>query len=227
MMDLQNFWNKNSARIPDEKGNSIYASEKEVLFPRTAKVCDLGGGMGTDGIYFAQKDHDVVLVDIADEPLAKAEAKAVQLGFSNRFKVLQCDFSAGKLPLEDNLFDIVYSRLALHYFESNVLSQLFAEIYRILLPGGQSYLTLKSPDDAVEMEFLATTSVEQEEGVFNEEGRIKTRYTRERLEEILSDAGIPTKYFKVKVYTEKLGNSNDLVKSGKDEFIVNEVMISK
>jgi ubiquinone/menaquinone biosynthesis C-methylase UbiE len=227
MIDLQDFWNKNSARIPDEKGHSLYAAEKEAEFPRNALVCDLGGGTGTDSMYFAEKEHNVVLVDIADEPLAKAKIQADKLGCADKLKTVQCDFSFGKLPLDSDYFDIVYSRLALHYFESSVLSQLFAEIYRVLRSGGQSYLTLKSPDDAAEMDFLATTAVEQEKGVFNEAGRIKTRYTIERLQEILTNTGLSPSNFRVTAYTEKLGNSNDIVKSGQKEFIVNEVVITK
>ena len=227
MIDLQDFWNKNSARIPDDKGHSLYAAEKEKEFPRNSKICDLGGGTGTDGIYFVEKGHDVVLVDIADEPLEKATIRASKLGLADKLRVVQCDFSLGKLPLEDESVNIVYSRLALHYFESKILSNLFAEIYRILRAGGQSCLTLKSPDDAAEMEFLSTTAEEQEEGVFNENGRIKTRYTTARLEEILTDAGIPASHFKVVAYVEKLGNSNDIVKSGNDEFVVNQISITK
>lgn len=185
MIDLQDFWNKNSARIPDDKGHSLYAAEKEKEFPKNATVCDLGGGTGADSIYFAEKGHNVILVDI------------------------------------------VYSRLALHYFESEVLSRLFAEIYRILRRSGKAYLTLKSPDDAAEMKFLSTTATEQEEGVFNEDGRIKTRYKIMRLEEMLAGSGIPNDSFRVVAYTEKLGNDNDIVKSGSDEFIVNQVMITK
>lgn len=227
IMNLQEFWNKNSARIPDDKGHSIYAADMEAYFPRNAQVCDLGGGTGTDSIYFIHKGHNVVLVDIADEPLAKAEARVAELGLPGKLKTAQCDFSFGTLPLEDNSFDVVYSRLALHYFESKVLAQLFSEVYRILRPGGLTCLTLKSPDDAAEMAFLATTAKEIEEGVFDEGGRIKTRYTIERLQQVLADAGTPTDKFNVKAYTEKLGNDNDIVKSGKDEFIVNQITIRK
>lgn len=227
MSKLQNFWNKNSARIPDDKGHSIYAVEKEAVFPRSSMVCDLGGGTGTDSIYFLHKGHSVVLVDIADGPLAKAETHARELDLTDKFKTAQCDFSFGKLPLEDGSFDIVYSRLALHYFESRILSQLFAEIYRILRPGGLTCLTLKSPDDAAEMTFLASAAKEIEDGVFDEDGRIKTRYTIERLLQILIDADIPQDKFDVTSYTEKLGNDNDVVKSGNNEFIVNQVTIRK
>lgn len=227
MNKLQEFWNHNSARIPDDKGESIYAIEKEKLFPRASKVCDLGGGTGTDSIYFARKGHDVKLVDIADEPLAKANLKAEQEDLKDKITTLQCDFSGGTIPLSSNNYDVIYSRLALHYFESAILSQIFAEIYRILKEGGSTYLTLKSPDDKAEMDYLATTAIEIEAGVFDEDGRIKTRYTTERLEKIISDAGVPSAQVQVHAVTEKLGNENDIVKSGNSTFIVNEIVIRK
>jgi ubiquinone/menaquinone biosynthesis C-methylase UbiE len=227
MTDLQDFWNKNSAQVPDNKGHSLYAVEKERMFRKNSAICDLGGGTGADSIYFAQNGHSVVLVDIADKPLAQAMIHANQQGLADRIKTVQCDFEAGKLPLENGSFDVVYSRLALHYFEPNVLSQLFAEVYRILRPGRRSYLTLKSPDDAAEMAFLARTATEQEEGVFKEDGRLKTRYATKRLEKILADASIPTGNYDTTAYVEKLRDSNDVIKSGNKEFIVNEVVITK
>lgn len=227
MNNLQDFWNKNTARIPDDKGESLYAAEKQRQFPKNSVVCDLGGGTGTDSLYFASKGHNVFLVDIANEALAKAEIHAKERGLAEKIHTIQCDFSLGELPLKSESCDIVYSRLALHYFESRVLARLFAEIYRILRQGGRAYLSLKSPDDTAEMAFLATTAIEQEEGVFDEEGRIKTRYTIERLKEILAEAGIPASAYEVMSYTEKLGNDNDVVKSGNSEFIVNEITIQK
>jgi len=227
MNDLQSFWNENSARIPGDKGHSLYAAETEQRFPRTSVVVDLGGGTGTDSLYFIDQGHSVILVDIADEPLARAKEQAQKRGLGDKLQTLQCDFSSGTLPLENEACDIVYSRLALHYFESPTLTKLLAEIYRILRPNGQAYLTLKSPDDTVEMEFLATTATQKEAGVFEEKGRIKTRYSTARLQQILSDAGLPTDAYSVTSYTEKLGNANDIVKSGKSEFIVNEISIRK
>lgn len=227
MDNLKDFWNKNTTRIPDGKGESLYAADKELQFPKNSDVCDLGGGTGTDSLYFASKGHNVTLVDIADETFTKATARAQERGLAEKFKTVQCDFSSGILPLEDAAYDVVYSRLALHYFQPQVTAQLFAEIYRILRPGGRTYLTLKSPDDAAEMAFLATTAVEEETGLFNENGRLKARYTIERLKEILADAGIPESAYSVVSYVEKLGNDNDIVKSGNAEFIVNEVTIRK
>lgn len=227
MNSLQDFWNKNTARIPDGKGESLYATEKEGLFPRGSAVCDLGGGTGTDSLYFASQGHRATLVDIADDALTRGETKAKEQGLETKMETVQCDLSLGKLPLRDETFDVVYSRLALHYFEAIVLTQIFAEIYRILRAGGTAYLTLKSPDDAAEMAFLNTTSTQIEDGVFDEDGRIKTRYTIDRLKEIVGAANIPTAICNIVSYTERLGNKNDVVKSGNSEFIVNEITIQK
>ena len=205
----------------------MYAAEKEILFPRNSVVCDIGGGTGTDSLYFINKGHSVILVDIADEPLAQAVQQARENGCANKLQTVQYDFSFGTLPLQDEAFDVVYSRLALHYFESRTLAQLFAEVHRILRPNGWACLSLKSPDDIVEMDFLATTAIEKEEGVFDEKGRIKTRYTTQRLKKILNQAGLSDNTYGVVSYTEKLDNGNDIVKSGKSEFIVNEVTIRK
>jgi ubiquinone/menaquinone biosynthesis C-methylase UbiE len=227
MDDLKDFWNKNTARIPQDKGQSLYAAEKELLFPRQSHVCDLGGGTGSDSLYFINQGHNVTLVDIADDALRVAVSHVPKSGSKEKLTVVQCDFSSAKLPLENDSYDIVYSRLALHYFPSQVLSRLFAEVYRILRQGGRTYLTLKSADDNAEMEFLTSTATEKEEGVFDDNGRIKTRYSIDKLEEILSSAGISKTDFQVKRYVEKLGNENDVVKSGNSEFIVNEITIHK
>lgn len=228
MNSLQDFWNKNTARIPDGKGEALYAAEKERLFPRSSAVCDLGGGTGTDSLYFASQGHRVTLVDIADDALTRGETKAKEQGLETKIETVQCDLSLGMLPpLTDETFDIMYSRLALHYFESAILTQIFAEIYRVLRSGGTAYLTLKSPDDEAEMAFLNTTATQIEDGVFDEDGRIKTRYTIDRLKEILTAANIPTTMCTVASYTERLGNKNDVVKSGNSEFIVNEITIQK
>lgn len=227
MSALQDFWNKNTARIPYSKGQSIYSAEKEQQFPRTAVICDIGGGTGSDSLYFLEKGHTVTLIDIADSALMQAEKHAQERSLDQRLKTVQCDLSFGILPVDNESSDIAYSRLALHYFHSQVLSTLFSEVYRILRPGGRAFLTLKSPDDAAEMAFLTTTAVEEEEGLFNDGGRIKTRFTLERTQQILTNAGIPEKNCKVTRYVEALGNKNDIVKSGLSEFVVNEVVLSK
>lgn len=226
MPNLNDYWNKSSATIPKDKDPSNYSIKIEPLFPRNAVVCDLGCGTGIDSLYFAEKGHTVKLIDISDFALKQAENLAARRGIEN-VETYQCNFEAGQIPQGDNSCDVVYSRLALHYFKFNILSKLLGEIYRILKPTGKAYLTLKSPKDVIEMEYLVGNATEIEEGVFDEGGYIKTRFSIDQLQRALCHSGIPAGETSVVALVEKLDGRNDKVKSGKAELLVNEINITK
>lgn len=225
--DLQTYWNKSSSTIPQGKDPSVYGISKEKLFPRQSVVCDLGGGSGADSLYFAGKGHRVKLIDISDAALLQANIIAKKQGATAYIETIQSDMSQGVLPLGDETCDVIYSRLALHYFESYVLVKLFTEVYRMLKPRGKAYLTIKSPDDKAEMEYLAKHATQIENGVFEENGFIKTRYSIEQLKSLLSNSRIPAEACSVRQFTEDLSGRKDKVKSGNMELIVNEIMIAK
>lgn len=225
--DLRQHWNRSSNTIPDDKDPSAYAVEREQIFPRHSVVCDLGGGSGADSLYFAAKGHTVMLVDISDTALDRAKKAAEVKGLENSIKKFQADLSEANIPLQSDACDVVYSRLALHYFKSDTLSKLLVETYRILGAGGKAYLTLKSPIDKAEMEYLKQQANELEDGVFEEDGYLKTRFSIAQLETIIDKAGIKTSNRIIRQYTEALGNRKDRVKSGNTYFTVNEIEISK
>ena len=53
VMDDAKRWDIIHQRTSQESDrHSVYAEEKEKLFPRGSIVCDLGGGTGDDAIYF-------------------------------------------------------------------------------------------------------------------------------------------------------------------------------
>lgn len=223
--DLAQLWNLSSERIPEDKDPSQYAIEKEKLFPRNAFVCDLGGGTGADTIYFLSKGHTVHLVDISDTALSGAQQRAKALGLAERLTTEQWDFSGGELPFPENYYDVVYARLSLHYFPENVTADLFSEIYQSLTLGGAAYITMKSPMDRAEMDYLKKTAQEISLGVFEDKGQIKTRFGKEQLEKLLAKIGVED--FTVEDYTEKLDNRNDQVRSGNEVFLLTEVIIRK
>jgi len=82
------------------------------LFPRNSVVLDLGGGTGSDAIYFSQKGHIVTVCDISDFALTQVAEKAESLGL--HIKTVQSNLMDGEIHFEDDSFEIVYSRLALH-----------------------------------------------------------------------------------------------------------------
>ncbi len=222
-MNLIDKWNKSHLGIPKDKSVSAYALEKEAEFPRNSTVLDLGGGTGVDAVYFAEKGHNVTLADIS--PLALEVAKEKAKNKDVNIKTEQVNIGKDPLPFEDSTFDIVYSRLVLHYFDKSTTSAIFSEINRILKKSGIAYITIKSPDDEKEMEYLKSNASEIEENVFLEEGDIKSRYSIEQLENILKEAGIEN--FEVIEYEEDLHGRVDKVKSGNKVLLLNEISWKK
>ena len=76
-----------------------------------------------------------------------------------------------KLPFKDNSFDIVYSHLALHYFNKKTTRRLFGEIARVLKKGGIFATLTNTVDDPERLEFKRI-----EKDYYEERGKILKRY---------------------------------------------------
>jgi ubiquinone/menaquinone biosynthesis C-methylase UbiE len=202
MKKEEHIWDDVHAKLhKDILRQSSYAEACEKLFTKSSIVCDLGGGLGFDALYFIKKGHSVVVLDISNYALNHAKQLAKEENLGKIFLVKQVDFGLGKLPLKDRTFDVAYSRIGLNYFPYRETQIIFSEIYRILKPGGSAYLILKSPDDVEEMNFLSEHTVKMENGVFIEGQQIRSRFTVSQLENMLNEIGI--KDFKVEPYQEK------------------------
>jgi ubiquinone/menaquinone biosynthesis C-methylase UbiE len=181
---------------------SHFAEEKEKSFPRASLVVDLGGGTGEDCLYFLEKGHSVILFDISLEALNIAMGKAKAKGFQDRLAIRQLDYGLNAIPVKDNSVDVVYSRIALNYFDAKHTGNLFHDINRILKIGSQAFLSLKSPEDKDEMAYLEKIGVVYETNVFIENGVLRSRFTHEQLEAMLIAAGI--KDYKITPFNENL-----------------------
>ena len=99
------------------------------------RVLDVGCGSGNLTLTaktYAGPNGAVAGIDAAPEMISVARQKAAQKG-------LQVDFQVGlieKIPFPDASFDVVISRLVLHHLPFELKRQGFAEIRRILKPGG-------------------------------------------------------------------------------------------
>lgn len=204
-----------------ELQHSLYAEEKEKLFPRSSMILDLGGGAGFDSVYFLKQGHSVVLLDISDLALALAIEKAKELNLDSKLVTRQIDFGLHNLPVKEDTCDIVYSRIALHYFESAHTTKLFKDILTVLKPGGKAYLTFKSPADSAEMDRLSKTATLFEPNVYIENGLIRSRFTVSQLETMLKNAGIV--HFDVHEYHEGIQG----VSLQTHTLLLNEVIITK
>jgi ubiquinone/menaquinone biosynthesis C-methylase UbiE len=224
MLDDVKRWDVVHRRSHEEgdDGHSVYAEEKEKLFPRGAIVCDLGGGTGDDALYFLRKGHSVILFDISEFALKVAQEKANAQGLEKHLVAKQVDFGLHELPLNENSVDVVFSRISLHYFPREETVGLFAAIFRVLKPGGSAYLTFKSDEDEEEMEYLRESAVEYEPGVYIENGQLRSRFSIEDLKDMLSKAQVVN--YQVHPYKEELGPD----KKGHRQILqLNEIVIGK
>lgn len=216
-------WNLSHQKIPKDKTVSAYAVDKEKDFPAKCTLLDLGGGTCTDAIYFAEQGHVVSVVDISDVALeiGQQKAHAKNLTLVTKQAILPKD----SLPFPDNSFDVVYSRLSIHYFEPKDTYTILYEIKRVLKKGCRAYITVKSPKDVDEMTFLRNTAKEVYPNVFVDEGDTKSRYTFDQWKNLIEPVGFNTVI--VHDYIENLGNRVDVIKSGTNQFTLTELILEK
>ena len=103
------------------------------LEPQGKRILDIGSGIGGPALEMANTHGATVIGIDLEAPLverANADAAAAGLAESCSFQTVE----VGPLPFEDASFDIVISSGALTQTEDK--AGMFAEIYRVLSPGG-------------------------------------------------------------------------------------------
>ncbi|HEY1085951.1 MAG TPA: class I SAM-dependent methyltransferase [Candidatus Saccharimonadales bacterium] len=126
---------------------SIFATEIHEYIPTGARILELGCGQGQDGLWFADEQNrfHVLATDISSSALENAQKRKAELEV-DAIEFERLDL-AELFRYPDEIFDMVYSHLGLHYFDKTVTERLFAEIYRVLKPRGVLAFLANSVND--------------------------------------------------------------------------------
>jgi arsenite methyltransferase len=137
------------ARVPESAVESFAGVANPWTMGRLAvgeRVLDLGSGAGTDSLVAAQMvgpDGYVTGIDMTAAMLAKARAAATEMGVTN---VEFVEAEAEQLPFPDASFDVVISNGVIDLIPDK--DAVFAELYRVLAPGGRMQIadvTIQNP----------------------------------------------------------------------------------
>jgi SAM-dependent methyltransferase len=93
-------------------------------------VLELGCGTGNDAARLAGAGYAVTATDLSSEAIERARAR-----YGSLATFLMADMTQ-PLPFPDGTFDAVMSNVAMHMFPDDVTRAVFAEVGRVVRPGG-------------------------------------------------------------------------------------------
>jgi SAM-dependent methyltransferase len=93
-------------------------------------LLELGCGTGNDAARLAGEGYSVTAIDLSGEAVEQARAR-----FGSMVRFVVADMTQ-RLPFPDSGFDAVMSNVAMHMFPDGVTRAVFAEVRRLVRPGG-------------------------------------------------------------------------------------------
>ncbi|NLM29817.1 MAG: class I SAM-dependent methyltransferase [Methanomicrobiales archaeon] len=136
---------KGGADRMDKIAKTVFAPIYPVIAEQILDRCgitrgrclDIGSGPGSLGIALAEaSDLVITLLDSSPEALEIAEGNVRGAGLLDRISLLPGDVH--EIPLPAGSVDLIVSRGSIFFWDD--LPRAFAEIYRVLAPGGKTYV---------------------------------------------------------------------------------------
>ena len=121
---LETMYNDTLKPITNYPSKFIKYLIKRFNLKKNQKILEIGCGRGEFLSEFYQSGLDAYGVDISD----------YIKNFFPKLKFLKTDLENERLPFDDNLFDIIYSKSLIEHFYYP--EKIFKEAYRVLKPGG-------------------------------------------------------------------------------------------
>lgn len=183
--DQQHYWNN-----LHKQGNldhyiaqpTPFAEEVNALIPSNSVVLELGCGVGNDTAFFAQSGHTIYATDFSDVAIEKNKNYYVDFP-AITFQVMDMK---DRFEFENEICDVVYARLSLHYFTDKVTKSIFKEIHRVLKPSGYLCFMCKSRQDP-----QYGNGLQIEKDMFEYKGHIRHFFSEEYVKDCLANLFTP------------------------------------
>jgi SAM-dependent methyltransferase len=112
--------------------------------PSPAKALDIGCGVGRHALLFARLGLDTTAVDLAEQGLAEVRRNAEAEDLTIRTLTAPMN----ELPFAAGSFDYVLAFNVIYHGDPGIVRQTFAEVRRVLVPGGTFQGTMLSKRNA-------------------------------------------------------------------------------
>jgi ubiquinone/menaquinone biosynthesis C-methylase UbiE len=146
------------------------------------RVLDLGCGTATLALMVkrAKPGAEVTGLDGDPKVLSIAKGKAAKAGLPLQFD----EGMSYQLPYADTSFDRVLSSLMLHHLSTRNKERTFAEVFRVLCPGGRLHVVDFGPPRTLYSRLLAKVTARSEEATINIRGLLPEMFRRAGFEEV-------------------------------------------
>lgn len=122
-------------------------------------------GISTAGYiegYYASKGKKVVATTLDNDGIEYMKSILKDVDGCNNIEY-RCEDASKKSQDADNSFDILYSRMCLHYLTDEELESALSDCYRILKPNGIFFIALKSANDR--MAISSNSKIDEKTGL--------------------------------------------------------------
>ncbi len=127
------------------------------------KVLDLGSGMGRNANYLAQRDADVVGLEISDTALGIARNRAKKLNISVNY--LKQNIGS-KYPFEDESFDLVVDVTSSNSLNEKERKIYLKEVNRVLKKDGTFFVRTLCKDGDKNVKYLLKNNPSEEKDTY-------------------------------------------------------------
>ncbi|MBI5804317.1 class I SAM-dependent methyltransferase [Candidatus Pacearchaeota archaeon] len=118
-----------------------------LLFPNKSKILDLGAGPGNQAVFFKNKGHEVLCLDICEKFLEKCKEK--------NLSTIKMDFE--NLSLPEKSFDVVWAYTSLLHVPKSKVPAIIRKIKGLLRKEGFFLISLKEGKGEGFLEFRSGT----------------------------------------------------------------------